>query len=118
MRFVLDMDVDATLAARLREAGHDCWTAAAAGLHKAHDDAVAVHADDRRAVLISHDNKFARRRSLNTIGRHVWLRCTQPDAVDVVMRHLPDILRPLMRMQDVVLEVRPEGVRVLPPRWQ
>jgi predicted nuclease of predicted toxin-antitoxin system len=45
------------------------------GLSGAIDDAIAVYADDRKAILVSHDKAFAERHRLNTLGKHVWLRC-------------------------------------------
>ena len=57
MRFFLDGNVDAAVGAVLRDAGHDCWTAVEAGLSGAIDDAIAVYADDRKAVLVSHDKR-------------------------------------------------------------
>ena len=51
MRFVLDHDVDVRVGAVLRQAGHECWPSTAGLTASADDDAVAVYADDRRAVL-------------------------------------------------------------------
>ena len=76
MRFLLDNDVAVTVRRVLLDAGHECWTAGEANLHDAPDDALAVYAANRGAVLVSHDAEFARRRRRNTIGQHVWLRCT------------------------------------------
>jgi hypothetical protein len=71
--------------------------------------ALAVYAADRRAALISHDAEFARRRRRNTIGRHIWLRCTEPQAPAVLNQHLAEVVDVLGRMSDVVIEVRPEA---------
>jgi predicted nuclease of predicted toxin-antitoxin system len=68
---VLDHDVDVRVGAVLRQAGHECWPSTAGLAASADDDAVAVYADDRGAVLITHDRKVTRRRMQNTIGRHV-----------------------------------------------
>ena len=117
MRFVLDNDVAVTVRRTLLDAGHDCWTAAEANLDEAPDDALAVYATDRGAALISHDAEFARRRGRNTIGQHVWLRCTEPRAAAVLAQHLTAVVAVLEKMNDVVLEVRPDSVAVAPPRW-
>ncbi|MFZ5851975.1 MAG: DUF5615 family PIN-like protein [Actinomycetota bacterium] len=117
MRFFLDNDVDAELALFLRKVGHAAFTASDVGIPTAGDDVISVAADERNATLISHDMGFAMRRRDRTIGQHVWLRCTQPDAVQVMARHLDEIVRVLDRMADVVIEVRPETVRVHPPKW-
>jgi predicted nuclease of predicted toxin-antitoxin system len=118
VRFFLDENVDAAVGAVLRDAGHDCWTAVEAGLSGAIDDAIAVYADDRRAVLLSHDKAFAERHRLNTLGRHVWLRCEPFEAPDAVGRHLPEITRWLASMSHVVVEVTTDRVTCHPPRWR
>ena len=80
MRFVLDEDVDVQLVGSfLRQRGHECWSVVDAGLGGADDDAVAIYADDRDAVLITHDAGATRRRRRFTFGRHVFLRCHQLD---------------------------------------
>lgn len=111
MRFVTDQNVAAIVRGLLTSAGHDCWSAAAAGLHDAPDDVLAVYATDRKAVLLSHDADFARRRRRNTAGQHVWLRCAEPDAAEVLAKHLSEHLDVLARMPDVVVELRPLAVR-------
>ncbi|MGH3889365.1 MAG: DUF5615 family PIN-like protein [Pseudonocardiaceae bacterium] len=59
MRFGCDHDVDARVAARLRQLGHDAWTAADAGLSRVRDDELTVYSDNQRAVLVSHDSEFS-----------------------------------------------------------
>jgi predicted nuclease of predicted toxin-antitoxin system len=117
VRFVLDNDVAVTVRRILLDAGHECWTAAEAHLDDAPDDALAVYATDRRAALISHDAEFARRRRRNTVGQHVWLRCTEPRAPAVLREHLATVTEVMDKMPDVVIEVRPESVTIAPPRW-
>jgi len=118
LRFLLDNDVAVTVRRVLPDAGHECWTAAEANLHDAPDDALAMYAADRSAALVSHDAEFARRRRRNTIGQHVWLRCTEPQAAAVLAQHLTEVVGVLGRMSDVVIEVRPESLLVSPPRWE
>lgn len=118
MRFLLDNDVAVAVRRVLLDVGHECWTAAEANLHDAPDDALAVYAADRSAALVSHDAEFARRRRRNTIGQHVWLRCTEPQAAAVLAQHLTEVVDVLGRMSDVVIEVRPESLLVSPPRWE
>jgi predicted nuclease of predicted toxin-antitoxin system len=101
LRFVCDHHVDARVAAVLRRCGHDAWTAGNAGLAKAADDALTVYSDNRGAVLITHDVDFSMRRRHNVIGRHIFLRCNEWDAPDVILRHLEDILPVLERYSDV-----------------
>jgi predicted nuclease of predicted toxin-antitoxin system len=117
LRFLLDNDVAVTVRRVLLAAGHECWTAAEANLYDAPDDALAVYAADRSAALISHDTEFARRRRRNTIGQHIWLRCSEPQAPTVLAQHLAEVADILGRMPDVVIEVRPDSFIVSPPRW-
>jgi predicted nuclease of predicted toxin-antitoxin system len=118
VRFFLDNNVDAAVATVLFRAGHIPWTAASAGLAAANDDSIAVYADEKDAVLVSHDKAFAQRHKRNTTGKHVWLRCEPPDAAEIVGRHLPEILQQLESMPHVVVEVSVERVRLHPPRWE
>lgn len=121
MRFLLDNDVDAAVGRVLRRAGHECWTAAEAGLagpRAADDDAVSVYAHSKRAAVVTHDADFSRRRKTNTFGWHVWIRCEQPDAADLVEHHLADLVTALEQQTDFVVELSPRhGVRVFPPSW-
>lgn len=121
MRFLLDNDVDVAVCAFLQTHGHECWSAAAAGLagdDAAEDDDVSVYADSKGAVLITHDREFSLRRRRNTFGRHVWLRCVEPMAVEVLTAHLDEVLAVLENMPAVVIEVRPDSVIVHPPSWK
>ncbi|HET6750514.1 MAG TPA: DUF5615 family PIN-like protein [Actinomycetes bacterium] len=118
MQFFLDENVDVAVGLVLREAGHDCWAATDAGLSGAIDDAIAVYADERKAVLVSHDKAFAERHRLKTLGKHVWLRCEPFEASDVVRAHLPEITRGLAGMANLVIEVTPDQVILHPPQWR
>jgi hypothetical protein len=118
VRFVLDADVDARVGRVLRQAGHECWASTAGLAPTADDDAVAVYADDRQAVLITHDWEATRRRIRNTIGRHVRLDCEQPDGPAVVAAHLHYLVIELTGVRDVVLIVSATGVRRYPARWE
>lgn len=112
MRFVCDHDVDARLAATLRRLGHDAWTAADAGLFKAADDELPVYAIDHDAVLLSHDTKFSLRRRRNVIGRHIYLRCKEWDAAELVERYLLDVLPVLERHPDVWVQLSSAGPKL------
>lgn len=90
----------------------------AAGLSGAIDDAIAVYADDRKAVLVSHDKAFAERHRLNTFGRRVWLRCEPYEAPDTVGMHLPEITECLASMSHLFVEVTVDRVTCHPPRWR
>jgi predicted nuclease of predicted toxin-antitoxin system len=118
VRFVLDHDVDARVGRVLRQAGHECWPSTAGLSASADDDTVAVYADNRHAVLITHDRPFTLRRMKNTIGRHVRLDCEQPDGPEVIAVRLPDLVAMLEGAQDVVLIVSATEVRRYPGRWE
>jgi hypothetical protein len=47
----------------------------------------------------------------------VWLHCDEPDAAAVLTKHLPEIVNALEHMPDVVIEVRPDSVRIHPGAW-
>jgi hypothetical protein len=110
VRFVLDHDVDVRVGAVLRQAGHECWPSTAGLAASADDDAVAVYADDRQAVLLTHDREFTRRRMQNTIGRHARLDCEQPDAMAIIGAHLGELVAALEHAHDVVIVVSAAGV--------
>ena len=119
MRFVLDEDVDAkAVGSLLRSRGHDCWTIVEAGLGGADDDAVATYADNRNAVLITHDVEATRRRRKLTFGRHVFLRCHQLQAAGLLTNHLEDLVTLIAGTGIGVYEVRADGVRYSPPRYE
>jgi predicted nuclease of predicted toxin-antitoxin system len=112
LRFFLDNDVDAGVASMLNRARHYAWTAYQAGLAKASDDDIAVYAHARQAALISHDGVFADERIRNTLGQHVWLDCSQPDAIEVLTKHLDAVVEILAHHPNVVVVVRAASVTV------
>jgi predicted nuclease of predicted toxin-antitoxin system len=122
VRFLLDNDVDVAVGRVLRSAGHECWTAAEANLAghvAADDDEVSVYAHDKSAVVITHDREFSQRRLRNTFGKHVWLRCEQPDAASLIARHLDDLVQALNQHEEVVVMVSFDGgVEARPPSWR
>jgi len=118
VRFVLDNDVDARVGRVLREAGHECWSSTAGLAPTADDDDVAVYADDRRAVLMTHDAAFTKRRMKNTIGCHVRLDCEQPDGPQVIAAHLDELVTILEQARDVVIEVSTSEVTRHAGHWE
>jgi predicted nuclease of predicted toxin-antitoxin system len=118
VRFVLDHDVDVRVGAVLRQAGHECWPSTAGLAASADGGTVAVYADDRRAVLITHDREFTRRRMKNTIGRHMRLDCEQPDATAVIGAHLDALVAGLEHAHDVVLVASAAGVTRHAGHWE
>ena len=119
MRFVLDEDVDAqAVGSLLRNRGHDCWSVVDAGLGGADDDAVATYADDRDAVLVTHDAAATHRRRRFTFGRHVFLRCHQLEATDLLDRHLEELVESLARHTMGVFVVRSDRMEYHAPRYE
>lgn len=118
LRFVCDHDVDAGVAARLRKLGHDAWTAAESGLSRAGDDELTVYSDNRRAVLISHDGEFSKRRRRNVVGQHIFLQCNEWDAADVLTQNLGFIIPVLEHHEDVFVRVSPDSQPKLSFRWE
>lgn len=114
-RFVLDNDVPISVRRLLVSAGHDCWTAADAGLagkDSALDDDISVYAQGKGACVVTHDREFTSRRKKNTFGQHIRLKCEQPDAAEILEEWLPEILPFLEGREDIVLEVsRDAGVK-------
>ncbi len=118
MRFYLDNDIDARCRRVLTEAGHKCWTASEAGLADAPDDAQAVYAQDRDAVLITHDTAFTNRQKRRTVGRHVHLACAQPDGPTLLAKWLHAVVLNVPAFRDVVIELKPTQIRITPGRWE
>jgi predicted nuclease of predicted toxin-antitoxin system len=118
VRFVLDNDVDARVGGVLRRNGHDCWSSTAGLAASADDDAVTVYADNRDAVVITHDREFTQRRMRNTIGRHVRLNCEHPDGPKVIAARLAELVAELEEEQNIVLVVSASKVERHPARWE
>ncbi len=115
MRFFLDNDVPVSVGRMLQSHGHDWWTAADAGLAaEGQDDNLSVYAARRGAVLVTLDREFTRRRKRNPIGRHVMLRCNEPEAAKVLDVRLAEVLAYLERDHVTVivskLQVKAESV--------
>lgn len=118
MRFLLDQNVDASVVSFLRAERHECFTVAELGLAGARDDEVSVRAHEDRAIVVTHDRDFSRRRIRNTYGQHLWLRCREFDAIDVLRRWLPTIELEFVQQKDLVLAISANRVTVYPPSWK
>ena len=110
MRFLLDHDVDAAVGRMARERGHECWTAGSAGLARAKDDELTVWAAEHHAAVVSTDGEFSQRRMLNAIGWHVWLRCSDWEASEVLADHLVEVVTLLEARTDLTVRVSKEGL--------
>jgi predicted nuclease of predicted toxin-antitoxin system len=110
-RFFLDHDVPVSVASMLRKEGHDCWTAREAGLAtESQDDNLTVYADEKNAVLVTMDREFSQRRRKRSIGRHIWLRCPEPEAADVLRASLGGVL-PLLEIANVTITVSADHIQ-------
>jgi predicted nuclease of predicted toxin-antitoxin system len=116
LRFVLDHDVDARVAALLRRAGHECWTVGDAGLALASDDDVSVYCDNQKAILITHDVDLVRRRRMMPFGHVLHLRCREPEARDVLSNHMDTIVNQIGQRQESILRVSSDAVTELSPQ--
>jgi predicted nuclease of predicted toxin-antitoxin system len=109
-RFFLDHDVPASVARMLRGEGHECWTASDAGLTtEGQDDYLTGYADIKEAVLVTMDKEFSLRRRVNPMGRHIWLRCPEPEAA-TMLRSWPGKVLPYLERDNVTLTVSKAGI--------
>lgn len=116
MRFVLDQNVDARLGRVFRSHGHECWPVGRANLAPAADDELTAYACDKDAVMVTHDVEFSQRRARNVIGRHLQLRCEEPDAVGLVTLHFDAIIASLQSSEHVFVQVSADGC-TLSRKW-
>ena len=93
----------------LRSRAHHVESANSIGLSDADDDELSVWADERGAILLTHDREFSRRRRAMPVGRHVELRCKERVAADLLARHLDEVLRLLSSAQDVTVVLSVAG---------
>jgi predicted nuclease of predicted toxin-antitoxin system len=110
VRFLPDHDVDAAVGRMLRRHGHECLTASQVGLAAATDDALTVGASEHRAVVVSTDREFGRRRMQNAIGHHVWLRCLDWEAAAVLEAHLAEVVTRIEARSDLTVRVSLDGL--------
>jgi predicted nuclease of predicted toxin-antitoxin system len=111
VRFFLDHNVPASVGTMLRRQGHDCWTAAHAGLAaEGQDDNLTVYAAERSAVLVTLDRRFMQRRQANPIGRHLRLHCAEPEAAACLAGHLAQVLA-LLERDHVTITISPNAVK-------
>ena len=70
-------------------------------------------------MVVTHDREFSQRRIRNTFGKHVSLRCEQPDAAALVARVMDGLIEALDQHADVIVTVSMEGgVEARPPSWE
>lgn len=115
MRFFLDQNVDARVRHFFVTQGHDCWTADDSGLATEADPNLTIYAADHKAVLVTHDKAFSHRSRAHVVGRHIYLRCNEFDAVRVLEMRLADVQPILERHPDIFVTVSLEGYSVTFP---
>ena len=67
-------------------------------------------AAEHQAVIISTDGEFRQRRMQKAIGRHVWLRCSDWEASEVLADHLNEVLTLLQARSDLTVRVSKESL--------
>jgi predicted nuclease of predicted toxin-antitoxin system len=111
VRFFLDNDVPVSVRKMLERLRHECWTAAQAGLaDESQDENLTVYADNQHAVLITLDKAFTHTRRRSPIGRHIRLRCPEPEAAAMLEAHLAEVLTYLQR-DHVTVVVSKAGIK-------
>lgn len=94
----------------LRRHGHEVISAGEARLAPAGDDDITVWAHGLGSVLITPDRRFSQRRAKNVIGKHVWMRCPDPDVADVLELHLKLVVEIAGHHQDVLMRVSKDSL--------
>ena len=114
---MLDNNVDARVRSVFHRAGHECWRATDAGLANAADDDVSVYAHNKTAVLVTHDREFTERRKRNTFGKHIRLKCPEPDACVVLVACMDELVELLDQHEELVVEVSSTQVKHFRSQW-
>ncbi len=118
MLWVLDNDVSAAVATMLRrQQGHRAVMVGQIGLARASDDQVSVFADNKDAVLLTHDRELIARRRRNTFGRHVHLDCREWGAPVLLHQHLAAVVELLQSRDAIVIHLGHDGPRPYPSQW-
>jgi predicted nuclease of predicted toxin-antitoxin system len=106
VRFVLDEDVDASLAGHLNAQGHEAWAVVRANLSGVADEVVAVYGHTKdNAIVVTHDAEFSRWRRKNCIGRHLFLDCAETMAAELLDKHLDHITMMMSIYDDLYCRV-------------
>jgi len=108
MRFLIDAQLPPVLARWLIEQGHEAEHVFECGLASADDRLIWEHADASGAVIVSKDDDFRLRRTLNTQGPSVvWIRLGNASRREILRWFatvLPDVLAALNR-GDTLVEI-------------
>jgi len=108
MRFLIDAQLPPALARWLTEQGHEAEHVFDCGLVEANDLLIWEHAGSSGAVIVSKDEDFRSRRTLNAEGPSVvWIRlgnASRRETLRWFAAALPDVLVALTR-GDTVVEI-------------
>lgn len=69
-----------------------------------------MYADNQSAALLTHDVEFSRRRERNVIGKHVWLRCSEMEAAQLVEERLDELVAAVSIHKDVWVRLSADGM--------
>ena len=109
MKFIIDAQLPPSLAAALREAGHDAVAVREIGLREAKDAAIWNYALQNDGVILTKDEDFAERCMASDLAPVViWLRignATNPELLGWFMPQWPLMLARLTA-GDRLIEVR------------
>jgi hypothetical protein len=94
----------------LRRHGHEVIAAGEARLALAGDDDITVWAQGLGGVLVTTDRRFSQRKAKNVIGKHVWMRCPDPDVAHVLELHLKLVVEIADHHQDVLMRVSKDAL--------
>lgn len=118
MRFLLDNMVDHEVLGCLTRLGHEAFAIAEVGSANANDDVVAITADEKNAVVVTHDKAFAQRQRRNTTVRMIYLTCDEWQACEVLTDYLADLVPILAHRPHVVIRCGTDSYTVHKPRWR
>ncbi len=109
MKFIIDAQLPPSLAAALREAGHDAVAVREIGLREAKEAVIWSYAQQNNGVILTKDEDFAERcMASNQAPGVIWLRidnATNPELLAWFMPQWPSMLARL-QAGDRIIEVR------------
>jgi hypothetical protein len=79
---------------------------------------IAIWAQDAHSVEVTMDIAFSKAQMSHGFGRLIWLRCTEPEAAEVLASKLDEVLRILRHREHVVIKVSRDQVTALGGGWE
>lgn len=99
----------------LRGEGHQAWSAYEAHLEDASDGALVVYAADKGAIAVTTNKDFVALARRLRAARVVYLRCREPDALEMMARALGWLDQNRLPPGRVLRVPRRADVRVMTP---